>query len=136
MATLDQLRDISPDISEANPDYWDEVINGSLFRGEADGTRTEAEILKNFNFGLPMSSEQVRALRGQILRPGQDVYSELDAVQVDAIITSVSGWAQDQVLSSTGDLPAACKEGMEVEAELRERLLKIVSFPGTRAEVV
>ena len=129
MTTLNEIRDISPDISEANPGYWDEVANGSLFEGEADGTRTEAEVLKNFNSGLPMSAEQVRAIRGQILRPDQHEHSELDDGQVDAIIRGVSSWAQEQVSAATGNLPAACKEGMEVEAYLRAKLLTVVSFP-------
>jgi len=136
MATLDQIRDISPDISCANPGFWEEVVNGTLFKGEADGTRTEAEVLENFNFGLPMSPEQVRAIRGQILRPDQDEHSELDADQADAIIRGVSGWAQEQVSFATGDLPAACEEGMKVESYLRKKLLKVVSFPEIAAVAV
>jgi len=129
MATLDQIRGASPDISRVNAGYWEEAANGSLFKGEADGTVTEDEVLKNFNSGLPMSAEQVRAIRGQILRPDQHEHSELDDGQVDAIIRGVSSWAQEQVSAATGNLPAACKQGMEVEAYLRAKLLTVVSFP-------
>jgi hypothetical protein len=126
MATLNEIKEVAPDISDVNSEYWEVVASG---KGMSD------ETLLNFNSGLPMTEDQIRAVQGQILRPDQDVDSELAAEQVEAVIRGVADWIH-YVVALEGDLPDACLAHMVVERSLRDQFSNVVELGEERLAAV